>query len=245
MSRFSVLRIMIAGAIDVLLGRASFYPHRKYNYHHLSFSQEGEDLLLKRIFERQSCGFYVDIGSHHPQRFSNTYLFYLCGWRGINIDPLPGCKERFDLLRALDLNLEIGVANETGLLTYFSFEEPALNTFDSEVARDRACSLLEKREISVYPLRTILDKHLPPGVVIDFMSIDVEGLDLAVLRSNDWSRFRPRYILAEALGMCDVRDVMQSEIHAYMELVGYSFYAKTVNTLFFIDTDTSLGESNP
>ena len=51
-----------------------------------SFSQEGEDLLIDRMFDGQSVGFYVDVGAHHPTRFSNTYLLYLRGWRGINID---------------------------------------------------------------------------------------------------------------------------------------------------------------
>jgi FkbM family methyltransferase len=243
--RLAILRIRLVGAIEVLLGRACFYSNRKYTYHNLSFSQEGEDGVLVRIFERQQKGFYVDIGAHHPQRFSNTYRFYLRGWRGINVDPLPGSKTRFDALRDRDINLEIGVANEPGVLTYFSFEEPALNTFDSEVALSRTSALLERREIPVFPLKQVLSENLPSGEAIDFLSIDVEGLDLAVLRSNDWTKFRPRYVLAEALGMRDVRDVQQTELHAFMENVGYSLYAKTMNTLFFMDNYFSLAGRNP
>ena len=55
-----------------------------------SFSQEGEDLVLARIFEGKKNGFYVDIGAHHPTRFSNTHYFYRRGWSGINIDAMPG-----------------------------------------------------------------------------------------------------------------------------------------------------------
>ena len=198
-----------------------------------------------RIFQSQQEGFYVDIGAHHPQRFSNTYRFYLRGWRGINVDPLPGSKGRFDALRDRDINLEIGVASEPGVLTYFSFEEPAFNTFDSKVALSRTSALLQRREIPVYPLKQVLNDNLPAGEAIDFLSIDVEGLDLAVLRSNDWSRFRPRFVLAEALGMRDVRDVQQTELHAFMENVGYSLYAKTMNTLFFMDNSFSLADQNP
>ena len=36
------------------------------------FSQEGEDIILQRIFERKKQGFYVDVGAFHPFRFSNT-----------------------------------------------------------------------------------------------------------------------------------------------------------------------------
>ncbi|MFT4801330.1 MAG: hypothetical protein ACI93N_001101, partial [Flavobacteriaceae bacterium] len=43
----------------------------------LSYSQEGEDILLNRIFNPQvnASGFYVDVGAHHPERFSNTFYF--------------------------------------------------------------------------------------------------------------------------------------------------------------------------
>lgn len=54
-----------------------------------SWSQEGEDQVLRRIFEKQAFGFYVDVGAHHPKRFLNTYVFYKSGWRGINIHAMP------------------------------------------------------------------------------------------------------------------------------------------------------------
>jgi FkbM family methyltransferase len=232
-------RKRITNALLALRAQAFVYPLEAYSHHSLSFSQEGEDGLLLRIFERQQEGFYVDVGAHHPQRFSNTYRFYLRGWRGINVDPLPGSKAKFDALRDRDINLEIGVASEPSALTYYSFEEPALNTFDPEVAKSRKSPLLEKLRIPVYPLKQILSEYLPPGATIDFLSIDVEGLDLAVVRSNDWTKYRPSYVLAEALGMRDVRDVQQTELHAFMEHVGYSFFAKTMNTLFYVDNSFS------
>ena len=40
-----------------------------------SYSQEGEDMVLNRYFQGKNSGFYVDIGAHHPKRFSNTYFF--------------------------------------------------------------------------------------------------------------------------------------------------------------------------
>ena len=55
-----------------------------------SYSQEGEDMILRRIFGDKRLGFYVDVGAHDPRRFSNTYYFYKRGWRGINIEPRPG-----------------------------------------------------------------------------------------------------------------------------------------------------------
>lgn len=57
-----------------------------YRYGQLVFSQEGEELILSRLFGYKTNGYYVDIGCYNPKRFSNTYSFYLNGWRGINID---------------------------------------------------------------------------------------------------------------------------------------------------------------
>ena len=71
-----------------------------------SYSQEGEDMLLDRFLEDRSVGFYVDVGAHHPKRFSNTYRLYCRGWRGLNIDANPGSMTLFQKLRPRDINVE-------------------------------------------------------------------------------------------------------------------------------------------
>jgi hypothetical protein len=76
---------------------------------HLSYAQEGEDMVLRRIFEDQPLGFYVDVGAHHPVRFSTTYFFYRRGCRGINIDATPGSMDAFRRLRPRDINLEVAI----------------------------------------------------------------------------------------------------------------------------------------
>src|SRR5690554_6253894 len=76
-----------------------------------SYSQEGEDILLEKLFEGKNDGFYVDVGAHHPRRFSNTYLLYRRGWRGINIDAMPGSMAEFRRLRGRDINLEIPISS--------------------------------------------------------------------------------------------------------------------------------------
>jgi len=228
----------LQGAFAVLLGEAFWYSKKLYAHHSLSFSQEGEDGILQRIFENKVLGFYVDVGSHHPQRLSNTYRFYLRGWNGINIDPLPGSKARFDALRKRDVNLEIGISDISSSLVYYTFKEPALNTFDPKVAEKRQSELISKAEIPVLCLRDVLADYLKYEQKIDFLTIDVEGLDLQVLRSNDWTRFRPSFVLVEELDMRDISDVIGSELHEYMMSQKYSLYAKCINTLFYIDSCT-------
>lgn len=210
-----------------------FYRNNISKYKNLSFSQEGEDRILSRYFEGQSHGFYIDIGAHHPFRFSNTYLFYKEGWKGINIEANPDIFHLFNKYRNQDININQAVGLEGQSLNYYKFHEPALNSFDKEISQKRineGWKLKEIQALSITPLEHVLDKHLPKNQSIDFMSIDVEGLDLEVLKSNNWEKYRPKIVLVENLGnQC----IDQDPIYIFMIGHGYSFLSKTINTLFF------------
>lgn len=197
-------------------------------------------MILRTIFSSRKTGFYVDVGAHHPQRFSNTNYFYQQGWRGINIDAMPGSMKLFDKLRCRDINLEVGIGEEEGQLEYYIFNEPALNGFskDESMRRHSAASKYEIRDVvrvKVLPLATVLREHLDQGQVIDFLSVDVEGLDLMVLRSNDWKIFRPACVLAEVLGS-DLHDLEENPVVQFLAEQAYKIYAKSGNTVIFVST---------
>lgn len=201
-----------------------------------AYSQEGEDILLSRIFEGKKDGFYLDIGAHHPKRFSNTYLFYQKGWRGINIDPIPGIMKKFEVERPEDINLEIAIGEKEIELNYFNFKEKALNTFSEELAnqyQNEDWELENIIKVKTYPLDKILNQYLPINTTIDFISIDVEGLDLQVLISNNWLKYRPLIVLVESLEMVSINEFQKSEVYIFLISKGYLFFAKTVNTCFF------------
>jgi FkbM family methyltransferase len=201
-----------------------------------SYSQEGEDLILARIFERKGNGFYIDVGAYHPFRFSNTYLLYKKGWRGINIDPMPGCMQLFDETRPRDINIEAAVSDIIDELEYFSFNEGALNTFSSELAKARSALdgyfIQFRKRIKTQKLSEILDRHLPKHQVIDFFSIDTEGLDLNVLKSNNWQKYSPEIVLTEMLDF-NFEQFQNSELYSFMKSNNYVLFAKTFNSLFF------------
>jgi FkbM family methyltransferase len=215
--------------------------HRDLLY--LSFSQEGEDLVLQRLFHAKFDGFYVDIGAHHPFRYSNTYKFYLKGWSGINIDPLPGSMEKFKKSRIRDINLEIPILNNPEKeMIYYMFNEPAFNTFNEKnalaVEKDKRAIIINKLNIKPYRLEEILEKYLPPNVIIDFLSVDVEGMDLEVLKSNNWEKFRPQYIVAESFNT-NLNDDFDSELSVFLKENGYMIVSKTVNSLIFSNNKNS------
>jgi FkbM family methyltransferase len=209
-------------------------------YYLESYSQEGEDLVLNRIFDSKFSGFYVDVGAHHPKRFSNTYFFYQRGWRGINIDAMPNSMIIFNQERPFDINLEIAIMGRQGRATYYQFNEPALNGFSETISlgRDglREYKIIERTAISGMPLSDVLDRHMPPNTSIDFLTIDVEGLDFDVLKSNNWDRFRPKVILIEIL-ISNLDSLSSDPISTYLLGMNYRLYAKTLNTVFFISNE--------
>jgi FkbM family methyltransferase len=205
------------------------------SYYNKSYSQEGEDMVLHRMLGNVKNGFYIDIGAHHPYRFSNTYFFYKKGWKGINIDAMPGSMKAFDNKRNRDINLEIAVAAKPEELTFYIFEEPAINSFDIELSENRIKNgnkLLSKKVIKTQTLEQILDNHLPTNQVIDFISIDVEGFDLMILQSNNWSKYSPKIVAVECLGF-DLISIQNDAVYKFLTDRDYQLIAKTVNTCFF------------
>lgn len=206
-----------------------------------SYSQEGEDMVLRRLFERQTTGFYVDVGAHHPKRFSNTYFFYKQGWNGINIDAMPNSMKAFSKIRPRDVNIEKPVSDKKEVLTYYAFNEPALNGFSKELSEERESKdnnyhILFKKDIETSTLEDILDENLPKNKQIDFLSIDVEGLDFIVLKSNNFKKYKPKVILIEILGS-SLNNIEKNKITEYLKQYDYSIYAKSVNTVIFIENN--------
>jgi FkbM family methyltransferase len=200
----------------------------------LSFAQEGEDMILRRYFEGRGPGTYVDVGAHHPWRFSNTYWFYRHGWSGLNIDATPGSMDAFRRARPRDRNVEAAVAGSNRTITFFMFDHPALNTFDpTAVERVKAAGyrLVENLQLQTTTLAELLREHLPGGK-IDFLSVDVEGLDAEVLGSNDWDAFAPEVVLAET-GRQLVDDVQASPVAHLLGEQGYKLLSKTASTAIF------------
>ena len=199
------------------------------------YSQEGEDLILNRIFNDKNNGFYVDVGAHHPVRFSNTFFFYKKGWNGINIDAMPGSMKYFNKYRPRDINIEMGVGIEKNKSIFYQFNDPALNTFDSKEAllKQNYSYKLEKK-VYLYQdrLENILDQHLPKNQIIDFLTIDVEGKDKEVLLSNNWNKYRPNYVLVETL-RSNLLDLKDNEVVKFLTNIDYEIIAKLYNTSIF------------
>lgn len=177
-----------------------------------TYAQYGEDKIVMELFREQPTGRYVDVGAHHPYRYSNTYLLYKKGWRGINIDANPHSIALFEKARPDDENVCSGVGSPA-VLTYYEFSDPAVNTFDARKAEEwKQKSFLKftgTTDVRVRPLSELVSGP------IDLLTIDVEGMDLEVLKSYDWAQ-HPKVIIVEG-----------EDSKQFLLDKGYVFYART------------------
>jgi FkbM family methyltransferase len=219
-----------------VLEQSKYLKHTSNDFAQTYYSQEGEEIILRRYFHGRNTGFFVDIGAHHPQKFSNTYKLYQLGWRGVNIDATPKSMEIFNLIRPNDINLEYAISDVEKELTFYEFDEGALNTFSKEkvdeILSETNFKLKNTIKLKTVKLERILDNHLPKSVKIDFFSIDAEGFDLNILKGNNWNKYKPEVIVVET-NTVELTELKNDELVLYLTDIGYEPFAKTFKTLFF------------
>lgn len=199
-----------------------------YKRYNISFSKAGDDIQLMKLINNNVPGAYVDIGSWHPVKASNTYYFYVRGWRGICIDPNPELLALYKQLRPKDNFINAGIGNAENSLVYYMLEESSMNTFSKDFIKmqELESKIIKQISVPLYSLKEILDKNLGKNDRLDFFDIDVEGLDLDVLKSNDWNKYRPKVIVIET--NIAIYDDINSEIVKYLEIQNYRLIGKSV-----------------
>ncbi len=160
------------------------------------YSQIQQDRILQeKFFFRQENGFFVDVGAEEGVIGSNTYFYEQKGWKGICIEPHP---ESFAKLKAARncLCLPYAIRSEKGKAKFTNITGPSqalsgvTSGYDSRhlerIDRDLAEKGGNKEEIEVETeaLKNIFVKNNVKEV--HYLSIDVEGGELEVLKSIDF-----------------------------------------------------------
>lgn len=208
-------------------------------FHHISFSQSGEDLIVKYIFDHLGIyqPSYIDVGAHHPYYLSNTALFYQNGSRGINIEPDITLYKEFLNYRKEDINLNIGVGSHDEEIDFYIISSPTLNTFSKEEAEkysnEGAYSIKSVEKVRVRTLPDILKDFSNVGFP-QFLSIDAEGVDEIIIKAIDYKTNFPIVICIETISFStNGNGIKNIEIINYLNEQGYLTYADTnINTIF-------------
>jgi FkbM family methyltransferase len=166
----------------------------------ISYAQNFEDVMLWRALKEIKNGFYVDVGAAWPDEHSVTKAFYESGWHGINIEPNPEHYSALLKKRPLDLNLQLAVGDLEGTVVMNFVGSTGLSTAVEKFAEQHKSAgwTSKQQEIPIATLKAIFRENLQPKQPIHFLKVDVEGLEEAVLRGNDWKNFRPWVVVVEA-----------------------------------------------
>jgi FkbM family methyltransferase len=210
----------------------------------ISYAQRYEDLHLLRCFGDRPKGCYVDIGAGHPVYDNVSLAFYLRGWSGITVEPNPWLASLSVAVRPRDAHLQSLVGAEKGEATYYLVEHfHGLSTTiatNAQAAQQEYGKPAKAMPVGVTPFRAICEEH---GLAdIDFLKIDVEGAEKAVLSGNDWKRFRPKVVLAEALAPLTMLPAWD-EWEPILTANGYRFaFFDSLNRYYVAEEHNALGE---
>ncbi len=207
----------------------------------MSYSQCGEDLitefLLTALNEDIRTVKYLDIGCHHPFNLNNTYGLYLAGAHGVAIDANPVQCAQFAAERPRDRVVNACVS-EAGaeVLTFYIMNPDTLSTSDMDTRiryeRDGHKCIEEVMVAAVNP-RTIVEQYLGNSVPL-VTSIDVEGLDFAILKAFGEASLLSPIVISESLEFASEGvGAKNIELISYMLSRDYTLYADTfINSIF-------------
>jgi FkbM family methyltransferase len=212
-----------------------FAPHA-----HISYAQSGEDLIARHLLIEvlgRRCVRYLEIGAHEPWFLSNTALFYRMGGHGVLVEPDEDLCRNLRRHRPRDICIQAGIGDgQTQEGQFYVLSARTLSTFSANEARqyvEGGYRIERTVDVPLLSVNELIGTYFATG--LEFVSIDVEGLDYEVLQSFDFSNCRPDVFCIETVRHSSERRKWRKrpEIVAVMQDKGYFVYADTfVNTIF-------------
>jgi FkbM family methyltransferase len=182
--------------------------------------------LIWQCFNRKTCGFFVEVGANDPQAGSQTWLLESHGWRGVLVEPLPhlACRLRAERRHSLVVQAACGPREHPAMVEFHEAECSGHSSLRKHTidARERYVAV---HRVPMLSLDEILAEAGHPTV--DFVSIDVEGLELEVLRGFDLSRHAPALLLIEDL-------LFNLKTHLHLCRSGYRLVKRTGQNNWYV-----------
>ena len=214
----------------------NLYIRHKSYLKRTQYSQWGEDQFINQFFKDKTDGIYLDIGCFHPVMYSNTCLLYRKGWRGINIDINPTSIDLFNILRPKDTNLCTTI-NETKETFEIYYDDPfsPVNTLDKqfyENLENKNNKNTKKLFVESKSMQEILniskiDKS------IDFINLDVEGMDYKILKNINLNQLKPKLVSIETHNVDGLKSKDCESIVKLMKESSFSIYKRVGPTTLF------------
>ncbi|MBG88411.1 MAG: hypothetical protein CMO80_16130 [Verrucomicrobiales bacterium] len=199
-----------------------------------TYSQYGEEEILLNFFEQKQGGVIVDVGACDGLTYSNSrFLIHHLAWRGLLVEPHPEFFSNLERLYENDDNVSIrNVAcfDEETTVDFHIFSE-GIDSCASTISEEFKQKMIgaygdkfkkEPIKVQAVTLKSLLSEYDH----VDFLSVDCEGVDMKVLRSNDWSKNRPSLVCVE-------HSMDEDELKDFIQSIGYVEYAKNAGNTFF------------
>lgn len=171
-----------------------------------TFAEHGEDLLIHRLLLWKECGFYVDCGAYDARKMSLTARLRNFGWTGINVDidrEVIQCLQQ-SLPSTVSVCAAIGEAE--GEATLYRYQDPVINTIDPDQHRhlqaiaqrgELFTQFVGEETVRTTSIACILDENHVPDLQVNFLNLDVEGVELTALQGFPWGRQQPQVVAVE------------------------------------------------
>ena len=210
-----------------------------------SYSQCGEDkiieFLLSYMGEKNIGVSYLDIGCNDYKNLSNSYALYKKGIRGVLIDANPVYLDEIKIYRPEDIVLNCGIgAKNSEKMKFYILNTPGLDSFDLESIKEAQrqtpwIEIVDEIEVPVYTLDEIYEKYF--ASVPTIVSLDVEGLEMDILKSTNFEKYRPYIFIIETIEYREKISVTnkRNDIINLMFENDYIEYAFTGVNSIFID----------
>jgi len=213
------------------LFRAILDPHSR-----IAYAQWGEDLALQHLLGTKP-GFYVEVGANHPQFFSNVFELYRRGWHGISVEANESFIQAHRRCRPRDKIVCAVVSDQEKEIVFTEFKNSLVSSVDSafveQMQKSFDCAINRQHRVQSRTLTSILDEAQCP-LQFELLSIDVEGHDFEVLRSLDFSRYRPRVVVIEMHGFA-ISDAAANPLCEFMDNQGYEIAGHLATNSYFRD----------
>ena len=216
---------------------------KKIKHKQVSYSGGGIDLIIGHYFRDKKKGVYIDVGAYHPITGSNTYKLFSKGWTGINIDLDFHTIDMFKNFRPNDGNIVSAVSNVvTEKELYFHHNRSAINTLE----KNKGQRSKEVKKIQTNTLNNIIENSKFKNSDIDFISIDVEGHEIEVIKGLDLKKYSPKIIVIEYQDLDmkkeefynqNIERICNSTIYKHMTFNNYALVNWLHSDLVFINKE--------
>ncbi len=174
-----------------------------------TFSQSGEDVIIQKYFGNY-VGSLLSIGENDGITFSNAFALIQRGWSAVLMEPSPVAYERLHDLHHDNENvflMPFALGHTNGQFTFYhsgemlgSGDVGLVSSFKKEETKrwDSLQVNFEEVKAMMINFDTLLEKS--PLAEFDFITIDVEGMELDILPQIDFKKLNTKVLCVEFNG---------------------------------------------